>query len=120
MFFSRQLPLALLLGSATLGLVPANADAQVVGPRYDACLTLDADGKPFPNPNASFICNQIEFERQDCEKLRQAIPASAMPVMNITHCVDFRVEDVRAKPGPAGAASREEQKTGGGSAGGGQ
>ena len=107
---------------AVLGLLAsvysACANAQSSdGPRYDTCLSLDQNGRPLPNPNASFVCNQIEFERQDCEALRRAIPASEMTVMNVTHCYDFRREDVRARPGGAAATTREDQKVGGSSSG---
>ena len=95
---------------------PACAQAQSPdGPRYDTCLSLDQNGRPIPNPNASYGCAQIEFERQDCEALRRAMPAADTPVMNVTHCRDFRMEDVRARPGGVPAATRADQKVGGGS-----
>src|SRR4051812_35125183 len=95
---------------ALLGLLaavyPVCAQAQTeAAPRYDTCLSLDQNGRPMPNPNASYVCAQIEFERQDCEALRRTVSAADMPVMNMTHCRDFRMEDVRARPGGTPAST---------------
>ena len=91
--------------------VPASVNAHE-RPRYNTCLSLDQYGRPIPNPNAAFVCNQIEFQRQDCENLRREMSPVRVPVMNYMHCFGFTPWDVRAGPsGPPDDGA--DQKVGG-------
>ena len=52
------------------GLLPEVRRGPSEGPRYHTCFSVDASGKHIPIMNWPLLCNMLEFEREDCERMR--------------------------------------------------